>query len=202
MENEDDDDEIYDEIDDEEEEYLFGADEDDSEDYEEDDESEDYEEELVAEDESEDYDDEDEENPEDSYDFSEEDELEPQSHCMTCGVDEIKATDRWNFKMIREDGTEEPAWICRTCHSQFDSIESFNKFMANEQYRRLYMKASTLMRLLALDVPLGIVAKTLFSGMPSVLFWTDEHDGSEEARRLAREELEKVAEKYLGNRKD
>jgi hypothetical protein len=149
------------------------------------------------EDDLEDYDEEDEENPEDSYDFSEE-ELEPKSSCFMCGNDDFKTTDRWNFKIANE----EPAWICRNCHSQFGSVESFNKFMENDQYRRLYMKASTLLRMLVLGAPSELIIKSIISGMPSVLFWTDEYGGSDGLRQIAREELEKIAEKYLGNRKD
>lgn len=202
IDDEDDDlDAEMDEMDEEEENYLFGEDENaDLVDYE----GENYDEALVdSDEEEEDYDD-DEEDLEGSYEFDEEDERaeeEGRDRCMMCNLEGIKAQDRWNFRLKDDTGTEEPAWICRQCHGQFDSIEQFNKFVENIQFRRLYMKASQLLRMLAMDVPIELISKSVTS-LSSVLFWTDEYGGSEKVRRLASEHLRDAAEKYLGDRKE
>ena len=185
--------------DDEEDEYLFGDDE------EEEDLVASYEEEYddLEDDEEEDYD-YDEEDPEDSYEFDEEDERaeeEDRDRCMMCGMSGIKIHDRWNFRTKDDTGAEEPEWICRQCHGQFESIDQFNKFASNIQFRRLYMKASLILRMIVMDAPVELISKSVTS-LASVLFWTDEHGGSEKVRKLASEHLKDAAEKYLGDRND
>lgn len=115
--------------------------------------------------------------------------------CLICEDRDVPFTDRWKFHLVGDSGEEpEAAWICRTCHSKFDSVDDFENFRRNHTLSRLYRIAERLQRLLLLRAPASIIANTVFGSLAGAMFLSDDMGGSEEFRREAKKELAKRAE--------
>lgn len=91
------------------------------------------------------------ENEEDGYDG----EVPNESDCMMCGATEhdVHKTDRWNFQL-----GEDYFWLCRTCHSRFESIEQFDKFRQRHSDVRLYRSAAGLQTMLLKSGPPQVIS--------------------------------------------
>jgi hypothetical protein len=86
--------------------------------------------------------------------------------CMLCNDSESHSSDRWNFQLEDESGTDvDNFWLCRACHARFETVEEFDKFRRNWDNVCLYGSAAALQRLLLKGAPEVLIAhsiKTIF----------------------------------------
>lgn len=126
-------------------------------------------------------------------------EVLPADFCHVCGGSEIANCDRWRFK-IGEGENQFDAWICRECHSRFDSPKHLEKFLSNFVRFGIYRAAERIQRLILLEAPDDIVASEVFGPIMGALFLDDQSGGSGKMRRqaikLIREKYRRVKERF------
>lgn len=116
--------------------------------------------------------------------------------CFLCFATDVPRMDRWNFQLVDEDNNPvQSGWLCRHCHSQFDSVEAFDKFRNNTLNRRLYSVAARLQRLLLLNAPPSIISQTVLGCLAGPLFSPDEIGGSDAMRNQADADLARLVER-------
>lgn len=100
-----------------------------------------------------------------------------EEHCFMCMDAEVHHSDRWNFELVEEDGSDaESFWLCRNCHGKFDGLDDFEKFRTKDKNLPLYRSSARLQRLLLLGAPKVIVQQEVVAMMSRLLYDDDKVD--------------------------